>query len=57
METIAIGYNKIDSQFGKGYYHKFIIYTDKNGSQTTVSGWTSAPTVESTTYLNIQIYI
>ncbi|WP_268988939.1 calcium-binding protein, partial [Chromobacterium violaceum] len=35
MESIAVGYR----QLGPGYYHKFIIYTDRNGNKWATSGW------------------
>lgn len=41
MEKIEVGYRHIvEGPFGKDYYHKFLLYTDKNGQQYTISGWT-----------------
>lgn len=39
QEKIEIGYRNIGSQFGVDYHHKFLVYTDKNGGQHTISGW------------------
>ncbi|WP_256775679.1 MULTISPECIES: XVIPCD domain-containing protein [unclassified Stenotrophomonas] len=39
-EKIEIGYRNIGSVLGKEYHHKFILYTDRNGEQHTISGWT-----------------
>ncbi|MDD5359157.1 MAG: calcium-binding protein [Sulfurovaceae bacterium] len=39
METIEVGYKYIGSQYGIEFYHKFLIYTDKNGNQTTIAGF------------------
>lgn len=39
-EKIEIGYRNIGQVLGKDYHHKFILYTDKNGVQQTISGWT-----------------
>ena len=38
-EKIEVGYRNISSALGKDYYHKFLLYTDKNGQQYTISGW------------------
>lgn len=41
MEKIEVSYRHIgEGPLGKGYYHKFLLYTDKNGQQYTISGWT-----------------
>lgn len=42
-EKIEVGYRNIGSQFGKEYHHKFLLYTDKDGHQHTISGWTGDP--------------
>lgn len=39
-EKIEVGYRNIGSVLGKDYHHKFILYTDRNGEQHTISGWT-----------------
>lgn len=39
-EKIEVGYRNIGSALGKDYHHKFLIYTDKNSEQHTISGWT-----------------
>lgn len=39
-EKIEVGYRNIGSIAGKDYHHKFLLYTDKNGEQHTISGWT-----------------
>ena len=39
-EKIEVGYRNIGSLAGKDYHHKFILYTDKDGHQRTISGWT-----------------
>lgn len=39
-EKIEVGYRKIGEVLGKDYHHKFLIYTDKEGAQHTISGWT-----------------
>jgi len=39
-EKIEVGYRNIGSVAGKDYHHKFLLYTDKNGEQHTISGWT-----------------
>ncbi|WP_314341618.1 hypothetical protein [Simonsiella muelleri] len=39
-EKIEVGYRNIGSALDKDYYHKFLLYTDKNGQQyNTISGW------------------
>lgn len=38
-EKIEVGYRNIGSALGQDYYHKFLLYTDKNGQQYTISGW------------------
>lgn len=43
-ETIEVGYRNIGEQFGKDYHHKYLIYTDKDGQQRTISGWTGDAT-------------
>lgn len=42
-EKIEVGYRNIGSQLGKDYHHKFLLYTDKQGHQHTISGWTGDP--------------
>ncbi|PPT95228.1 hypothetical protein [Xanthomonas arboricola] len=39
-EKIEVGYRNIGSALGKEYHHKFLLYTDKEGNQHTISGWT-----------------
>jgi hypothetical protein len=39
-EKIEVGYRNIGSALGKEYHHKFLLYTDKDGNQHTISGWT-----------------
>ncbi|OHD98024.1 MAG: hypothetical protein A3E21_02360 [Sulfurimonas sp. RIFCSPHIGHO2_12_FULL_36_9] len=39
MEKIEVGYRNIGSVGSIEYYHKFLLYTDSNGNQYTVSGW------------------
>ena len=39
-EKIEIGYRNIGNKFGVDYHHKFILYTNKDGQQFTISGWT-----------------
>ncbi|WP_159094498.1 hypothetical protein [Stenotrophomonas sp. YAU14D1_LEIMI4_1] len=45
-EKIEVGYRNIGSVAGKDYHHKFILYTDKDGQQHTISGWTGEPSPE-----------
>ena len=40
QETIEVGYRNIGSVMGQDYHHKFLLYTDRNGDQHTISGWT-----------------
>jgi hypothetical protein len=40
QETIEVGYRNIGSIMGQDYHHKFLLYTDRNGEQHTISGWT-----------------
>ncbi len=40
QETIEVGYRNIGSVMGQDYHHKFLLYTDRNGEQHTISGWT-----------------
>ena len=42
-EKIEVGYRRIGEVLGKDYHHKFLIYTDKDGAQHTISGWTGNP--------------
>lgn len=39
-EKIEVGYRHIGTASGVEYHHKFLLYTDKNGQQYTISGWT-----------------
>ncbi|UOP05219.1 hypothetical protein [Conchiformibius kuhniae] len=39
-EKIEVGYRHIGSVADVDYYHKFILYTNKQGEQYTISGWT-----------------
>lgn len=39
-EKIEVGYRNIGSIAKKDYHHKFIVYTDKEGVERTISGWT-----------------
>jgi hypothetical protein len=39
-EKIEVGYRTIGSELGKDFHHKFLLYTDKEGHQHTISGWT-----------------
>jgi hypothetical protein len=39
-ERIEVGYRNIGSALGKDYHHKFLLYTDRDGNQHTISGWT-----------------
>lgn len=39
-EKIEVGYRRIGELLGKDVHHKFLIYTDKEGAQHTISGWT-----------------
>ncbi len=39
-EKIEVGYRRIGELLGKDVHHKFLIYTDKEGTQHTISGWT-----------------
>ena len=39
-EKIEVGYRNIGSITGKNYYHKFLLYTNKEGRERTISGWT-----------------
>ena len=39
-EKIEVGYRRIAEVLGKDIHHKFLIYTDKDGGQHTISGWT-----------------
>ncbi|MDO7933823.1 hypothetical protein Q6A26_15220 [Xanthomonas euvesicatoria pv. eucalypti] len=39
-EKIEVGYRNIGAALGKEYHHKFLLYTDKEGNQRTISGWT-----------------
>ncbi|WIH04790.1 hypothetical protein KHF85_18850 [Xanthomonas translucens pv. graminis] len=39
-ERIEVGYRNIGSALGKEYHHKFLLYTDRDGNQRTISGWT-----------------
>lgn len=43
-EKIEVGYRNIGSVAGKDYHHKFLLYTDRNGEQHTISGWTGDDT-------------
>ncbi len=40
QETIEVGYRNIGSVMGQDYHHKFLLYTDREGNQHTISGWT-----------------
>jgi hypothetical protein len=40
QERIEVGYRNIGSALGQDYHHKFLLYTDRNGNQQTISGWT-----------------
>ena len=40
QETIEVGYRNIGSVLGQDYHHKFLLYTDREGNQHTISGWT-----------------
>lgn len=42
-ERIEVGYRNIGSALGKDYHHKYLIYTDSQGEQHTISGWTGDP--------------
>lgn len=42
-ERIEVGYRNIGSALGKDYHHKYLIYTDSQGNQHTISGWTGNP--------------
>ncbi|WP_441818251.1 XVIPCD domain-containing protein [Lysobacter sp. TAB13] len=42
-EKIEVGYRNIGSALGKDYHHKYLLYTDKDGNQHTISGWTGEP--------------
>lgn len=44
QETIEVGYRNIGSIAGQDYHHKFLLYTDRNGDQHTISGWTGEQT-------------
>lgn len=39
-EKIEVGYRHIGTFGGKEYHHKFLLYTNKEGEQYTISGWT-----------------
>jgi hypothetical protein len=39
-ERIEVGYRNIGSALGKDYHHKYLLYTDREGNQQTISGWT-----------------
>ena len=55
-EKIEVGYRNIGSQAGVDYHHKFLLYTDKSGSQYTISGWTDdANTSEELPFGNIRV--
>jgi hypothetical protein len=38
-EKIEIGYRHIGTQMGKEFHHKFLLYTNNQGVQKTISGW------------------
>ncbi len=38
-EKIEVGYRNLGIIGGVEYYHKFLLYTDKNNNQYTISGW------------------
>ncbi len=42
-EKIEVGYRWIGSVLGKDVHHKFLLYTDKQGEDYTISGWTGDP--------------
>jgi hypothetical protein len=39
-ERIEVGYRNIGSVMGKDYHHKYLLYTDREGNQQTISAWT-----------------
>jgi hypothetical protein len=39
-ERIEVGYRNIGSALGKEYHHKYLLYTDREGNQRTISAWT-----------------
>jgi hypothetical protein len=39
-ERIEVGYRNIGSALGKDYHHKYLLYTDREGNQHTISAWT-----------------
>ena len=43
-ERIEVGYRNVGSVLGKDYYHKYLLYTDREGNQQTISGWTGDET-------------
>jgi len=57
METIEVGYRNIGSIGGVEYYHKFLIYTDSNGNQSTISGWVGNDVTSASPYghMNVEI--
>jgi hypothetical protein len=55
-EKIEVGYRNIGSLQGIDYHHKFLIYTDKEGQQHTISGWTDdANTTKELPFGNIRV--
>jgi hypothetical protein len=38
-EKIEVGYRHIGTQMGKEFHHKFLLYTNTEGKQFTISGW------------------
>jgi hypothetical protein len=38
-EKIEVGYRHIGTQMGKEFHHKFLLYTNNQGQQYTISGW------------------
>lgn len=56
-EKIEIGYRNIGSIGGVEYYHKFLLYTDSNGNQYTISGWTGNDTSSALPYghMNVEL--
>lgn len=55
-EKIEVGYRNIGTMGGVDYHHKFLLYTDKSGTQHTISGWTDdANTTEALPFGNIRV--
>jgi hypothetical protein len=55
-EKIEVGYRNIGTMGGVDYHHKFLLYTDKSGTQHTISGWTDdANTTDALPFGNIRV--